>query len=292
MCLPLSSLSPGRQTGHSLVLTPLRNDLTVRFMFFSAQGRAQQYTYNFISFHKLPPLCDLTLSVPREPTFLVIWLEIQAFSFLTVEHTSHNCVNLFGQVARGSRIKETGILPFLLGLQYLPKNRVFFGTFGACLGAATIATSAALLLLEGRDQSEREKQKGDFLHLLLSIGALFSAPQTKNRGLIWSFFFVHLVWSFNFLDLGWGLLEKQKVGNLPPIWRCSILFFFFFSVCLLPFTFSGPQIHLSTVFSCILWEKWSRLFHLDISVFQVKSNDMFSMQICFFPPQKVNILGR
>lgn len=87
---------------------------------------------------------------------------------------------------------------------------------------------------------------------------------------------MHLVWSFNFLDLGWGLLEKQKVGNLPP--NMEVLnSVFFFSVCLLPFTFSGPQIHLSTVFSCILWEKWSCLFHLDISVFQVKSNDMFSM---------------
>lgn len=88
---------------------------------------------------------------------------------------------------------------------------------------------------------------------------------------------MHLLCSFDFLSLGWELLEKQKVGNLPPIWRCSSSVFFLHLPIL--FMFSGPQTHLSSVFSCILWEKWNGVvyFMLTYSVFQVKSSDMFSM---------------
>lgn len=226
MCLPVSSLSPGGQTGHSLVLTPLRNDLTVRFMFFSAQGRAQQYKYNFISFHKLPPLCDLTLSVPREPTFLVIWLEIQAFSFLTVEHTSHNCVNLFGQVARGSRIKETGILPFLLGLQYLPKNRVFLELLEPAWVLLPLPPVLLCYCLRAETRAKGKNKKGIFFTCCYPQEPSFLLLRPKIEGLSGAFSLCIWYGVLTFWIQAGDYWRNKKWETCLQIWRCSILFFF------------------------------------------------------------------
>lgn len=48
----------------------------------------------------------------EDPTFLVVWLESWGFTF-------HDYVSFCGQATGGWWIKETGILLFLLGLQFL-----------------------------------------------------------------------------------------------------------------------------------------------------------------------------
>lgn len=61
--------------GHSLVLKPLENDRSYSQVHAcSAQGWTQEITHSFISFHELPPFCDLTffVVVPKDTTFLVV----------------------------------------------------------------------------------------------------------------------------------------------------------------------------------------------------------------------------
>lgn len=291
MCLPVSSLSLGGQIGHSLVLTPLRNDLTVRFMFFSAQGRAQQYKYNFISFHKLPPLCDLTLSVPREPTFLVIWLEIQAFSFLTVEHTSHNCVNLFGQVARGSRIKETGILPFLLGLQYLPKNRVFLELLEPAWVLLPLPPVLLCYCLRAETRAKGKNKKGIFFTCCYPQEPSFLLLRPKIEGLSGAFSLCIWYGVLTFWIQAGDYWRNKKWETCLQIWRCSILFFFSLSACYhLHFQVLRYICPLFLVAFC----GRNGVVYFILTYQYFKSNQMicFPCRFAFFPPQKVNILGR
>lgn len=125
------------------------------------------------------PFCSLPSSFWRlgDPTFLVVWLKSWGF-------TLHDYVSLCGQAARRQRIKEIGILLFLLGLQFLCERT---GIWELSEPTWVLLPLPPLLAgyLRGTKTSVKgikQKSPGDFPHSPLSIGISFLLLRPEIEG--------------------------------------------------------------------------------------------------------------